>query len=129
MPPDKCAGKPAFSAAPPEPIPTELINDLAIFTAAVCASPGSRAAEDKMGFAAEQPGAREPLRIHLAPPTAPEANAAEALARMIEQISHVSPRSGAEALRELRAAFPDSPLTLRVAALGMLLRQQGDRAS
>jgi hypothetical protein len=31
--------------------------------------------------------------------------------------------SHAEALRELRAAFPDSPLTLRVAALAMLARR------
>jgi hypothetical protein len=31
--------------------------------------------------------------------------------------------SHAEALRRLRAAFPESPLTLRVAALEMLMRR------
>jgi hypothetical protein len=41
---------------------------------------------------------------------------------MVERISTGGPKSGAEALRELRAAFPDSPLSLRVAALTALAR-------
>jgi hypothetical protein len=44
---------------------------------------------------------------------------------MVQRISETGPKSGAEALRELRRAFPESPLTLRVAALNMLMRQQG----
>ena len=73
-----------------------------------------------MGPAAENPMPQEPLPVHSAPPTAPEAD--RALARMVERMTEVSPRSGAEALRELRAAFPEAPLALRVAALGMVMR-------
>ena len=52
------------------------------------------------------------------------------LAEMIDWIGRQSPRSGTEALRQLRAAFPDSPLTLRVAALSRLVfRQGGDSGS
>jgi hypothetical protein len=40
---------------------------------------------------------------------------------MVERI--IGTTSHAEALRELRAAFPESPLTLRVAALAMLARK------
>jgi len=36
--------------------------------------------------------------------------------------------SHAEALRQLRAAFPESPLTVRVAALAMLMRRGPDDA-
>jgi hypothetical protein len=43
---------------------------------------------------------------------------------MVERIKAGS--SHAEALRELRAAFPDSPLTLRVAALAMLARRSDE---
>jgi hypothetical protein len=39
---------------------------------------------------------------------------------MVERI--MGTRSHAEALRTLRSAFPDSPLTARVAALAMLER-------
>jgi hypothetical protein len=46
---------------------------------------------------------------------------------MAERIRAAS--SHAEALRELRAAFPDSPLTLRVAALAMLARRTNDEAA
>jgi hypothetical protein len=40
---------------------------------------------------------------------------------MVERITGTT--SHAEALRQLRAAFPESPLTLRVAALAMLTRK------
>jgi hypothetical protein len=43
---------------------------------------------------------------------------------MIERVSVAAPQSGAEALRELRSAFPESPLAQRVAALMMLARRQ-----
>ena len=39
---------------------------------------------------------------------------------MVEQI--VGTASHAEALRKLRSAFPESPLTARVAALALLMR-------
>jgi hypothetical protein len=42
---------------------------------------------------------------------------------MSEYLRAARPGSGAEALRTLRRAFPDSPLTLRVAALGALMRR------
>ena len=42
---------------------------------------------------------------------------------MVEQIIRTGPSSHAEALKKLRAAFPDSPLTVRVAALAILVRR------
>lgn len=42
---------------------------------------------------------------------------------MVEQIIRSGPSSHAEALKTLRAAFPDSPLTVRVAALAILMRR------
>ena len=39
---------------------------------------------------------------------------------MVEQI--MGTMSDAEALRELRSAFPETPLTVRVAVLAMLMR-------
>jgi hypothetical protein len=42
---------------------------------------------------------------------------------MAEYLRAARPGSGAEALRTLRRAFPDSPLTLRVAALDALTRR------
>ena len=55
-----------------------------------------------------------------------EARNLMALQALLEDTGHqlVPATSGAEALRELRRAFPESPLTLRVAALNMLMRQQ-----
>jgi hypothetical protein len=47
---------------------------------------------------------------------------------MVERIIGLQPKSGAEALKELRAAFPDSPLALRVAALAALSRRQDQHA-
>jgi hypothetical protein len=75
-----------------------------------------------MGYVVEVPVPQEPLPVHTAPPTAPEAGNDLAFARMVERIVRSGPRSGAEALRELRIAFPDVPLALRVAALGMVMR-------
>jgi hypothetical protein len=43
---------------------------------------------------------------------------------MAEQV--VATTSHAEALRELRTAFPDSPLAVRVAALAMVMRRGAD---
>ncbi len=42
--------------------------------------------------------------------------------RMAAWIMQYSPASDAEALRLLRARFPEHPLSLRVAALGYLMR-------
>jgi hypothetical protein len=42
---------------------------------------------------------------------------------MTRHLARAAPSSGAEALRLLRQAFPDSPLTARVAALGALTRK------
>lgn len=42
---------------------------------------------------------------------------------MADYLRNARPGSGAEALRALRRAFPDSPLTLRVAALDALMRR------
>jgi hypothetical protein len=79
-----------------------------------------------MGAAAEQPVRRDrsPLPDHPSPPTAPDATSAAAIARMADQIDLGRLKSGADALRQLRKAFPDSPLALRVAALNMLMRRE-----
>jgi hypothetical protein len=42
---------------------------------------------------------------------------------MADYLRATRPGSGAEALRALRRAFPNSPLTLRVAALSVLMRR------
>jgi hypothetical protein len=76
-----------------------------------------------MRFAPDTPKSQDLLPLVLAPSTAPEAGTDQALARMVERMTKVSPRSGAEALRELRTAFPEAPLALRVAVLGMVMRQ------
>ena len=44
--------------------------------------------------------------------------------RMADRIMLLSPASDAEALKLLRFSFPDSPLSLRVAALDFLLRHR-----
>jgi hypothetical protein len=48
---------------------------------------------------------------------------AELAQAMAEHLRAARPGSGAEALRTLRSAFPDSPLTLRVSALAGLIRR------
>jgi hypothetical protein len=63
------------------------------------------------------------LPVHWSPSIAPDREAS--LADMLDWIDRQSPASGAEALRHLRAAFPDSPLALRVAALSTLMRRYG----
>jgi hypothetical protein len=63
------------------------------------------------------------LPEHESPPSVPRI--APTLAEMTEWIGRLCPTSGASALRELRAAFPEAPLTLRVAALNTLIRRQG----
>ena len=63
------------------------------------------------------------LPVHWSPSIAPDGGAL--LADMLAWIDRQCPASGAEALRHLRAAFPDSPLALRVAVLSTLMRRQG----
>lgn len=41
---------------------------------------------------------------------------------MAETVMRYSPASDSEALKILRASFPDCPLSLRVAALNLLMR-------
>ena len=48
---------------------------------------------------------------------------AELAQAMAEHLRAARPGSGAEALRALRLAFPNSPLTLRVTALAGLMRR------
>jgi len=43
---------------------------------------------------------------------------------MAERIMRFAPASDAEALKLLRASFPDCPLSARVAALAFLMRRQ-----
>lgn len=44
---------------------------------------------------------------------------------MAERILALAPGSDSEALKLMRASFPASPLSLRVAALDFLIRRQG----
>lgn len=44
---------------------------------------------------------------------------------MAERIMRFAPASEAEALKLLRAGFPHSPLSARIAALAFLMRRQG----
>jgi hypothetical protein len=56
------------------------------------------------------------------PPRAEDQDSSETLAQaMAERVG--AAKSHAEALRALRLAFPDSPLTLRVAALAMMRKR------
>ena len=48
-------------------------------------------------------------------------------AAMAERIMSFSPASDAEALKLLRASYPDCPLSARVAALAFLMRRQSSR--
>ena len=50
-------------------------------------------------------------------------------AAMAEQVIQFAPASEAEALKLLRASFPDCPLSARVAALGFLMRRQRAQAN
>jgi hypothetical protein len=79
-----------------------------------------------MGFADTSVPREEPLPYHPSPPIGPTGEFAEgAQARaMLEKIIATRPVSDAEALKALRTAFPGSPLGLRVAALGLLMRRR-----
>ena len=48
---------------------------------------------------------------------------------MAARLIQFAPASEAEALKLLRASFPDCPLSARVAALGFLMRRQRTRAT
>lgn len=50
------------------------------------------------------------------------ANPAADAVWMAETVMRYSPATDSEALRLLRASFPDCPLSLRVAALNLLMR-------
>lgn len=63
------------------------------------------------------------LPVHNSPPSAPGRDAG--VDEMANWIGRMCPLSGAEALRELRAVFPDTPLTRRVEALNTLIRRKG----
>lgn len=56
--------------------------------------------------------------LHASRPANPAANALW----MAETVMQYSPATDAEALKLLRASFPDCPLSLRVAALNLLMR-------
>ena len=71
-----------------------------------------------MGLAARD---TRDLPFHSSPPYA--TGGEPSLADISDWISRQRPASGAEALRQLRIAFPDSPLGLRVAALNRLIRR------
>src|SRR5258705_182741 len=66
------------------------------------------------------------LPLHASPPSAPSIDAS--LAEMVDWVSRQCPSTGTEALRQLRAASPDSPLTLLAARqrAGRLLRALGE---
>ena len=49
-------------------------------------------------------------------------------ASMAERVMAFAPASDAEALKLLRASFPDCPLSARVAALAFLMRRQSAHA-
>ena len=44
--------------------------------------------------------------------------------QMVDRINEINPQSGADAWRELRREFPDSPLALRVNALEALMNRR-----
>jgi len=47
---------------------------------------------------------------------------------MAERVMQFSPASDAEALKLLRASFPDHPLSMRVAALNLLMRRHAPKS-
>jgi hypothetical protein len=48
---------------------------------------------------------------------------------MAERIMQFSPASDSEALKLLRSSFPDHPLSMRVAALNLLMRRHSAKVS
>jgi len=70
----------------------------------------------------------ETLPFHEAPPLSPDGGVrGQQLARaMADAVMSFHPASDADALKVLRASFPDSPLGLRVAALALLNRRRSN---
>ena len=64
------------------------------------------------------------LPVHVSPPSAPGVEPSRA--EMVEWIGRQCPTPGTEALR---AAFSDSPLISRIAALNLLIRRQSSEAA
>jgi hypothetical protein len=66
----------------------------------------------------------EPLGdVTLAPFAMTKRSESDLARAMVQHLSAAELSSGAEALRALRNAFPSSPLTARVMALGALMRR------
>jgi hypothetical protein len=66
----------------------------------------------------------EPLGdVTIAPFAMTKRSEADLARAMAQHLSAAKLSSGAEALRALRSAFPQSPLTARVMALGALMRR------
>jgi hypothetical protein len=61
--------------------------------------------------------------VTLVPATATGRSELEMARAMAAAVTSAAPASDAEILRRLRNAFPHSPLTLRVTALGVLMRR------
>jgi hypothetical protein len=61
---------------------------------------------------------RPPLRAASAPVEPARGGRDRLLEAMVDLLAMVSPPTAAEALKALRLAYPDSPLALRLAALG-----------
>lgn len=78
----------------------------------------------QLSLKSSPPISPEPLGdMPLAPIMMTGRTEAELARAMAEHLRAARPGSGAEALRALRRAFPNSPLTLRVSALAALLRR------
>ena len=72
-----------------------------------------------------QKGATSEEPFFESPPIVPDSRNEVDMARaMARRIRALRPASGADALRALRAEYPDSPLTLRVAALDLIMRKR-----
>jgi hypothetical protein len=78
-----------------------------------------------MAFTVDSPAlSPEPLGdMTLAPFAMTKRSEAELANAMVQHLNAAELSSGAEALRALRHAFPESPLTARVMALGALIRR------
>ena len=61
--------------------------------------------------------------VTLAPSIVTGRSEAELARAMADALLDAQPESGAEALRHLRLVFPQSPLTVRIAALDAMMRR------
>jgi hypothetical protein len=61
--------------------------------------------------------------VTLAPAEATGRSEAELASEMADALMQIKPQAGAETLRHLHFFFPESPLTVRVAALAALMRR------